>query len=488
MQTHRRTPSFALCLALLVLAGCAGEPTQESREVPISTASEEARELYLQARDLSEKLRVTDGHELVLRAVEKDPQFAMAHLLAANTSLTAEEFFPALERAVELADTVSEAEQRTILAVDAGVKSNPDLQQAHLAWLVQEYAADPRVHNQKGNFHFGRQEWEQAIAHYREATALDPAYSQPYNQLGYALRFTEDYRGAEQAFQEYIRLIPDEPNPYDSYAELLMKLGRFDESIENYERALEANANFTASYIGIANNHMFAGRGDQAREALGRLSEVTRNPGEKRQALFGTVISYVHEGDHAAALEAAGQLYAVAEELDDFATMSGDTILMGNILLHAGRAEEAQAKFAESIMLSDRSDSPDEVKRAVRRNSLYNECRAALARGEIDEATVIANRYGQMVAEHQIPFELWQHREVVGRLAMENGNHAEAIEHFDNANQQDPRVLYATALACRDAGDLDRARELAEKAANWNALGINFAYVRTQAQELLSQL
>ena len=35
------------------------------------------------------------------------------------------------------------------------------------------------------------------------------------------------YDDAEAAFKKYVQLIPDDPNPLDSYAELLMKRGRF---------------------------------------------------------------------------------------------------------------------------------------------------------------------------------------------------------------------------------------------------------------------
>ena len=59
-----------------------------------------------------------------------------------------------------------------------------------------------------------------------------------YNQLGSAHRFLENFSAAETPFTKYIELIPNDPNPHDSYAELLMKMGRFDDSIKAYERPL----------------------------------------------------------------------------------------------------------------------------------------------------------------------------------------------------------------------------------------------------------
>ena len=91
-----------------------------------------------------------------------------------------------------------------------------------------------------------------------KATTINPSFSQPYNQLGYAYRFLEKFGDAETAFKKYVELIPSDPNPHDSYAELLMKMGRFDESIKAYEQALSLDRNFVASYVGIGNNHDFA--------------------------------------------------------------------------------------------------------------------------------------------------------------------------------------------------------------------------------------
>ena len=78
-----------------------------------------------------------------------------------------------------------------------------------------------------------------AIEQLKKAPELAPNYSPAYNMLGYAYRQAGDYANAEQAFKKYIELIPNDPNPYDSYAELLLKMGKFDESIEQYRKALD---------------------------------------------------------------------------------------------------------------------------------------------------------------------------------------------------------------------------------------------------------
>lgn len=55
-------------------------------KVPITTSSEQARKLYLQGRDLAEKLRATDARKFYEQAVAADSNFALGYLGLANTS------------------------------------------------------------------------------------------------------------------------------------------------------------------------------------------------------------------------------------------------------------------------------------------------------------------------------------------------------------------------------------------------------------------
>jgi hypothetical protein len=68
-------------------AGAEGSATDvAAAEIPITTTSDEARDLFVEGRRLSESLRALDARPLLLEAVEKDPTFASAYLLLANTA------------------------------------------------------------------------------------------------------------------------------------------------------------------------------------------------------------------------------------------------------------------------------------------------------------------------------------------------------------------------------------------------------------------
>ena len=203
----------------------------DAGKVRITTKSEDARKEYLLGRDLSERLLAQDSLQHFDKAIALDPDFATAELARANNSATAKEFFDHLNKAVALADKTSDGEKLLILANQAAVNGDVTKQKDELDQLVTAYPNDERAQFVLGNYYFGQQELGPAIEHYKKATEIAPNFSPTYNILGYAYRQQGDYANAEQAFKKYVELIPNDPNPYDSYAELLLKMGRFDDSI-----------------------------------------------------------------------------------------------------------------------------------------------------------------------------------------------------------------------------------------------------------------
>lgn len=58
---------------------------------------------------------------------------------------------------------------------------------------------------------------------------------------GYRLLHAENAKDAAKVFKLATEMFPDRDNPYDSYAEALMTLGKNDEAIINYKKSLELN-------------------------------------------------------------------------------------------------------------------------------------------------------------------------------------------------------------------------------------------------------
>jgi len=82
MTKLRALGALALGTALAVAPARAGE--KPKGKIPVTTASAEARKLYLDGRAAAEALRFDEARALQRTAVEKDPGFALAHLALAR--------------------------------------------------------------------------------------------------------------------------------------------------------------------------------------------------------------------------------------------------------------------------------------------------------------------------------------------------------------------------------------------------------------------
>jgi len=243
-----------------------------------------------------------------------DPNFAAAELNRATSSATAKEFFDHLKKAVALADKASSGEKLLILGTEAGANGNPTKQHEYLTQLVAAYPNDERGHFALGGYYFGATGIYQGDRTLQEATEINPAYSTAFNILGYAYRQNADYANAETSFKKYIELIPKDPNPYDSYAELLLKMGPLRRIDHAYRKALEIDPKFINSHFGIGAALMYQGKHDEAAAELQKISDKARTDGERRTALFGLTVVDVDAGKWEKALEEVDKQYALGEK------------------------------------------------------------------------------------------------------------------------------------------------------------------------------
>ena len=472
---------------LVALNGCA--PTQNVGKIPITTKSKEAREYYLKGRELSESLQGQESIEFYKKAIEADPEFALAHLQLAFVQPTFKAFFESLDKAKALVDKVSEGEKLWIMGVDAGVNGFPLKQRENFQKLVEMYPEDERAHNLLAGNYFGQQEYGKAIEEYSKAAEIAPGFSQPHNQLGYAYRFIGNFEEAEKAFKKYIELIPNDPNPYDSYAELLMKMGKYEESIKEYRKALEQNPNFVASFVGIANNLNYMEKHEEARHELQKLYDMARNDGERRAALFAMAVSYVDEGNMEAALQQQQKQYAIAEAIKDASAMAADLIVMGNILLEMGKLDEAQVKYQQAVQTIEASDRTEEIKENTRRFYHYNAAHIACLKGDFELAKNEATEFQTKVTDVNNPLQIKQSHELMGIICLAEEDFEGAMTEFAQANQLNPYNIYRQALVYKGKGDMEKAKEFCEKAAKSNALNnMNQAFIRHKAKEMIKEM
>lgn len=454
--------------------------SSNDEKIPITTRSEEARALFLRGRALNENLQTHEAHAVFQQAVTLDPTFAFGEYSLASTSPTARDLAEHLEKAIALAEHASSGERLLMLALRARNHGDPELARQFAESLVVHYPKDERAHWALANACSAQQKYECAIAEFRSAIALNSNYSLAYNQLGYAYRSAGRMAAAERAFKQYIALVPNDPNPYDSYAELLMKLGRFDESIVQYRKALSIDEHFSGSFVGIAADEMLAGRYDAAVAQAERYFAVARDDGQRRTAMLTLAMIHVDRGATDDALRAMQRRYAFARAIGDSVNMSGDGVLIADILLEAGRVEAARARYAQSHVLLAASSVATGLKNDDALAWHYDLARASIAKRDVRTARTEALAYTNGANARHNDARIRQAHELNALVALAEKRFDESLAELAMADQQNPAVWAAKARAYTGLGDSAKARASIEQAMHMNILP-TFPYVFTRA-------
>ncbi len=491
MRIHRLSTALFALVSFALLSGCentgstGGGTESADGKVPITTASEEAKQEYLKGRALAENIQLQASLAHFDKAISLDANFALAEFARANSSPTANEFFDHLKKAVSLADKASEGERLLILAGEAGANGDTTKQQENLEKLVAGFPNDERAHFTLGTFYFGQQDFTKAIAEYNKAAEINEKFAPVYNLLGYANRQNGDYAKAEEAFKKYIELIPDNPNPYDSYAELLLKTGKFDESIEQYRKAISLDSKFNNPYFGIAGALMYQAKYDEAAAELQKLTDNAQNDGERQTALFGMVTADVDKGDLAKALADLDKLYEITEKRKDPAAMSGNLQTKGVILVEMGRYDDARAAFEQSLKTVEDSELSQEIKDNAKRQHHYNLATVALGKNDIEGAKIEAGEFQKSAEASKNTAQTRQSHELAGIIALAEKDYDKAVTELEQSSLQNPRNLYRLAQAYDGKGDKAKAHEYSQKAAEFYPLPqLNYSFIRTKAKKM----
>jgi len=237
MRLRILTP--VLAFSILLISGCAEE--KPASTMPVTTDSELALELYETGIVAFDQFKQSLSWHSLYTAVELDPDFFMANFWMFYMS--SKESKKAAEKAFQSEAQLNPAEKEIRLALKYLVDGQEEKVVEHLDNLIDMYPSDPQAHKilyllQQMYFH----DYEGAIISLNRAIRECPDFPLAYNQLGYAYQEVGDFEKAEEALDNYIRLAPDQANPYDSKGDYFMATKQYDEAYESYMKAYEIDS------------------------------------------------------------------------------------------------------------------------------------------------------------------------------------------------------------------------------------------------------
>jgi tetratricopeptide (TPR) repeat protein len=474
------SPRIGWCLVVSSLLLPTATLAQASREVPITTSSREARAFFDQGRDHFDNSEAALAVPLFDKAIQADEKFALALAYRSRSGGGYEVARKFVDRAVALQGSVSPGERLWIEIARAEVYADTALLASSLDALVKLHPDDKWVQLRLGIRLQGQGDFAGAIKSTEKATTLDPAFAAAYNQLGYARMASGDLAGAEKALRRYAELRSKAPNPHDSLAELLMKMGRFDDSIASYKKALEVDPTFSTSWEGIGNCQVLRGRYQEAREAYAKGAAAATDVQGKLGARHARAVSYVHEGK-------TGEAMAALEELRTFADQNGapgwafwSHMNAAWILVEADAAGAAAAQLDAAAARAASPAWPASV-RATFEVAVQRQRVMALGRiHEFDAARALAqkNRAAAEAAK-DVAAQQWL-AGIQAWVELEAGKPDAALEFAARSARDNPWVLYQEAVARDRKGDAAAAKKAFADLARWNQNDLGYALVRAK--------
>ena len=266
--------------------------------LPLTTKSPEAKRLVEEALILYlDRVEQEQSIEILRKAVQIDPDFAMGHEVLAQISLDSAEQVAEQEKAFATKSHATSSEQLVIewyqdaaehKLIPAITKMNDVLNQyPHDKWVI--WMTTWWLQNQA--------QYERSLAVYERSGITDSPGL--INNMGYAYASIRQFDKAFAMMDKYVAALPNDSNPQDSYAEILRLAGRFNQSIEHYRTSLVINPEFYSSQFGLADTYSLMGDQVRARREYEIGFQKFTLP-ELQQILWKTreAATYVREGDY----------------------------------------------------------------------------------------------------------------------------------------------------------------------------------------------
>ncbi|MEN8194819.1 MAG: tetratricopeptide repeat protein [Bacteroidota bacterium] len=478
---------FFVILTVVFFMQC-GEPLKNN-EIPITSNSEEAINLFLEGRELLENLKTPQAAELFDRAIALDSNFAHAYYYRANSGGGYKAFRENLAKASDLIDKVSDGEKYLILYGVANADGDGIKQKSELDGLLKLYPDDKRVQDIAGGYYYYNvQNYAKSLEHFNNAVNLDSNFAPSYNGLGYLYDDMGNYVDAEKSYKKYVTLIPDEANPYDSYAEFLLKRGRHTESITQYEKAYNVDPEFVMAFSGIGDNYIFMEEFDKAREYYQKYYDEALNINQKMGALYLKAISFVYEDKIDKTLATFEERIKLAKTKESPNYVLFSYLNTGWLLDEIGKFKEAKNHYEKAGNFIKNAELNDADRISYQLYLDLNLCLHDLLKGDLDKAESGLTVCNDAIEKRGNPYEKQFLNLVMGMLETEKENYQKASKHFTVADRESPYTWYREAIALEKSGKKTEAKKTYDKVANCNDNGMDLAIVRNQAKEKLTNL
>jgi tetratricopeptide (TPR) repeat protein len=447
-----------------------------SNKLPITTSSAQARVSFEKAMREFEQYRIPETLQDLRTATKADPNFAQAFILLSRVSPDPAEQSSARKRAKQLAAKVSPSEQLLIRWL-ADAQENDYLPAiAAMNDLLTKYPQDAKLAYLAGNWLIQQQRYEQAIGVLERAVALNPDYAAALNDLAYGYAYSGNFEKAFATMDRYVALEPDQPNPHDSYGEILRMAGKLDAALEQYRMSIRIDPNF-GSEVGVADTYALMGRELEAREEYDRAIVFAPSNADKVQRELQSAVTWIRENNRKQAERALSDVARHAHSAG-LAQLEAEAHRVLGMYEPDPKTALKQLQAAEDVLHEEHeistSDRDEELALILRAQAT----RWAEAQ-DMDSASNAVKHLETMAGTSRSQVIQLCYHGAAGAVLVAQGKYAEAIPHLEEGTS-DPESMRLLWRSYNSTGATSDAQAIAAKLAALNLPTIEQALVVPQ--------
>src|SRR5579863_1200536 len=487
----RRTVFMKTCV-VLALALCLAAPLfahhvakGQSATLPITTSSAKARELYYKGMEDYENLYLERCNDDWRAAVKEDPNLAVAWAWIAFNSSNPEEVSAARAKAKELASKLSPGEQLMISWVSkvqegdflGGITAMND--------MLEMYPRDKHLLYLSGNWLMGENGNDQAQRLFEKALAIDKNFPAALNDLAYVEARNRQFDKAFVAMDRYVTLLPKEPNPQDSYGELLRMAGDFESSLRHYRAALKIDPDFVTSQVGLGDTYALMGNQEQARVEYDKAIRFAHNEADRLAYTMQKAMTWVRDGKFAEAdklfQEVAQTAHAKDQDLQEAQSYRQMAEYQTDDAAALKYLQQAEESLAHNATIST-GDKNEELSRILRNRAV----RAAHV-GDSGLADKSVKQIEAMAAGSRNRVVLSSYNGAQGTLLMEQKKFSEAISYLEE-DRDNPFTMELLVQAYYQTNQPDKLAQTEETLRGMNVPTMEQAVVVPAARQRRPQI
>lgn len=478
-----RAPLLTLGLLAALFSSYCGAGTPQNETVrdatvlslwPMTTSSDEARELLADGMRESDMARNREASEYFERAVLADPNSAIAHLYASASAQSLESGVAHLKKAEELSAGATQIEQVLIQRARSGFNNDP-VRALELAQQLTRLAPDnPRAWDELANAQDAMQQRAEARASWAKAVEIAPSFVMPYMaaSLNYAQAEPRDPVRAEEYARKAVALAPEEAFPHDLLGDALRAQGKLEEAAAEYTRTAELDPTRGDGLQQRAHVNTFLGRYAEARADYD--AAVARSSGNSKSGLgmYRGLIP-VYEGNPKAAVDELEKLNASIDGMN-LPEPIGSKIFVLYPAFHIAvlnrMVPDAERLAAAITRLQDQQAATintDQARRGNRGAKALREGLIAWAKRDYATAKKKAAEFMEIRGPESTSFKDRPAHDLLGMIAMDEKRYDDAVREYEQGSPGNIYFNFQHGLALERAGRQAEAQKKFEQVANY---------------------